>query len=192
MSWQQQLVPPGPTRRLRAHGTSWWGVDPSTKRVSVGVAEKDVPVRVHTVSFADLEGPARLDTIYRDCRTLAATVASTCPPGLVVVEQPSGTVTNPPLVYAVGCAMAGLYAGVLEETGAPARFETITSGEWKKQLLGYGGIKKPKPAEVRAGVQYEVLEWARATQGYEGTLWDEADALAIAAWARQDVQLEAP
>lgn len=190
MSWQQQLVPPAPTRRVRALGTSWWGVDPSTQRVCLGVAEKDVAVVVHTVSFAQLEGAARLATIYRDCKTLAQHVAERKPPGIVVVEQPSGSIQNPPLVYAVGCAMAGLYEGVFDAVGAPARFETVTSGSWKKGLLGYGGIRKPKPAAVRAGEQYAVLEWAQQTQGYEGTLWDEADALAIAAWARQDVVLE--
>lgn len=111
-------------------------------------------------------------------------------PALVVIEQPSGTVRNLELVYAVGCIVAGVYDGLAQHCARMPRIEYVQSSKWKKGLLGYGGIKKPKPAEVRAGAEYAVLEWARATQGYVGSLWDEADALAIAAWARQDVKLE--
>lgn len=189
MSWQQQLVAPEPTRRLRTAHPWWWGVDPSTQRVSVAWTQHNAHGLVRTVSFADVRGAQRLSVIYAEVRGLAAELAGVVPPGIVVVEQPSGSKPNLELVYAVGAAIAGLYDGVCGVVG-PQHFETVTSGHWKKALLGYGAIRKPSPKDVRAGAQYPVLEWARATQNYEGSLWDEADALAIAAWARQDVLLE--
>jgi hypothetical protein len=70
---QQELVEPAPVRRLivpRGH-SAWWGVDPSTVRLSVAYVTPDGARGVRTVPFARVEGPARLSEIYAQTRLFA-------------------------------------------------------------------------------------------------------------------------
>jgi hypothetical protein len=195
---QQELVEPGPVRRLTvpAGHTAYWGVDPSTLRLAVAYVTPEGRRGVRTVPFARGEGPARLSEIYAQTRSFAlySTAMSLAAPegsgvlpapGLVLVEQPSGKMENPSLSYAVGVIQAALYDGLYSALGHPVRIETCTSSWWKKRACGRGNIFKPK----RVLEEYGVLTWARAN-GYEGASWDEADAFGIAEAARREVALE--
>jgi hypothetical protein len=197
---QQELVEPAPVRRLivpRGH-SAWWGVDPSTVRLSVAYVTPEGARGVRTVPFARADGPARLSEIYAQTRRFAAVSLGpryfpTTPssddgfpwPGLVLVEQPSGKMENPNLSYAVGVIQAALYDGLYSALGRAVRIETCTSGHWKKVACGMGNIYKPK----LKGEPYGVLTWARQN-GYAGCSWDEADAWGIAEAARREVALE--
>jgi len=71
--------------------------------------------------------------------------------------------------------------------GAPfTHVESVASAKWKLVVCGYGAIAKPKPTSREP---YAVLEWAQYV-GYEGTSWDEADAWAIAEYARGAYELD--
>lgn len=180
-----------PARRLivpRGHG-SWMGVDPGTLRVAITSVHLNVasqPVyRPRTVSFAPLEGGARLEAIWTDTRRFVKEEIEHgrfAPPGVVFVEQPSGKQPNPQLSYATGVIIGAVFAGVEDATGHRVRVETISSSSWKKTATGYGGWKKTvKP--------YGVLRWATAN-GYAGSSYDEADAMGLAEAARRTVALE--
>jgi hypothetical protein len=119
-------------------------------------------------------------------RELAAMVATASPPGLVVVEQPSGKTPNLELVYATGVILAMLSQGVTAVTGHAIRVETVPSATWKRVAVGRGDIRKPKPLSSEL---YAVLVWAK-DRGYSGSSWDEADAWGVAEYARRSVILE--
>lgn len=186
---QQQLLEPPPARRIITFsGTAHWGVDVSTRGVSIAYLSPDVR-GVRTVLFPKLDGGQQLATIHRETRELARQIAGKSlghAPGIILVEQPSGAQPNPALSYAVGVAQAAIYEGVLNATGHPPLLETCASSWWKKQACGHGGIKKPKR---KSDGEYPVLEWARLN-GYPGSSWDEADALGIAEAARRTIALE--
>jgi hypothetical protein len=192
---QQELLEVPPARRLivpRGH-SAWWGVDPSTLRLAVaGVAAQDDGVLrrwVRCTSFAPLEGAQRLSALYTDARRHVEDLAACNPwPGLVMVEQPSGSKqsVNLPLIYAVGVIQMALYDGLLQVTGSPVRIESCTSSWWKKRACGRGDIFKPKKDNP---LPYGVLTWARAN-GYDGSSWDCADAWGVAEAARRSVILE--
>ena len=192
---QGQLLEPPPVRRVivpRGHA-SWWGIDPSTQRVSVAYsASIDGEVRrdVRTVPFAPGEGPARLSAIYDATRAFVVQCVSldygAFPlPGVVLIEQPSGKMDNPNLSYAVGVIQAAVYDGLHDLLARAPHIETVTSSHWKKVACGRGDLYKPKS---RSGY-YEVLVWARR-HGYAGSSWDEADAMGIADCARREIALE--
>jgi hypothetical protein len=188
---QQELVEPAPVRRLivpRGH-SAWWGVDPSTVRLSVAFVTPEGRRGVRTVPFARAGGPARLSEIYAQTRLFALEgwVHAGFPlPGLVLVEQPSGKMENPNLSYAVGVIQAALYDGLYSMIDRPVQIETCTSSWWKKRACGRGNIFKPKKRDMDP---YGVLTWARQN-GYAGSSWDEADAWGIAEAARREVALE--
>lgn len=180
---QLEAFDPPATRRIivhEGHG-AWWGVDPSTLRVAIATISSEGRRGVSQASFARGEGAARLSGIYSGTRLLAATLAADEPPGMIVVEQPSGKTPALQLVYAVGVIMLALAHGV----GRTA-VETVSSSSWKKVACGYGAIYKPKPSSREP---YGVLTWARAN-GYQGSSWDEADAWGIAEYARKTFALE--
>ena len=182
---------PTPTRRLIVpRGCEcWWGVDPGTRRTALAFVEHRGPEPVYrcaTTSYPTLSGGQRLDHVYRQTRAFVASVAEEWPPGIALVEQPSGKQENPALSYLVGVVQAAVYAGVQEALAVPLCVDTVTSSEWKKIACGAGNLYKPKRGEDRP---YEVLEWAQR-KGYPGTSWDEADALGIAVAARLTVELE--
>jgi hypothetical protein len=196
---QQELVEPAPVRRLivpRGH-SAWWGVDPSTVRLSVAYVTPEGARGVRTVPFARVEGPARLSEIYAQTRLFALGVSAMAiaapegvgvlpAPGLVLVEQPSGKMENPNLSYAVGVIQAALFDGLYSAFGRAVRIETCTSSWWKKRACGRGNLYKPKRGDPEP---YGVLQWARQN-GYAGASWDEADAWGIAEAARREVALE--
>lgn len=170
-----------PTRRLivRPGHTAWWGVDPSTKHIAIAqYAYGMIDSAIRPIPQYDLA--QRAAAIRKETLTLAATFEAV--PGVIVIEQPSGTHTNLQLAYAVGAVLCAL-----GEYHPQAVVETVTSGEWKRDVCGHGGIKKPKPTSSEP---YPVLTWARA-QGYEGSSWDEADARAICEYARRTFALDA-
>ncbi len=154
-----------PTAPLDAQGApKVWGVDGSSKRVSI--AMDGLPPMWRTKSFSRppvgaLE-PHHLAIIYAETLELARGLAADVGlPELIVIEQPTGAHPSLPLVYAVGCSIAALGAlGV--------RMEFIPVSSWKSRSVGHGFAKKP-----------QILEWARR-RGYTGRLEDEADALGIA------------
>lgn len=195
---QQQLLEPSPQRRIivPVGHDAWWGVDPSTLRVALAGVQP-VPDGlerwVRTVSFASLDGPARLAHIYRETHDLVFGLAERAgetgwptPPGIVFVEQPSGKQQNPELVYAVGVIQAAIYDALYSGLGRPVRIETCTSSWWKKRACGRGDIYKPKRGDR---TPYGVLVWAQSN-GYDGSSWDEADAFGIAEAARREVALD--
>lgn len=175
---QLEVFVPEPQRRLivRRGMGAHWGVDPSTLRIAVACGS-----RVQTHSFPRTEGLARLNDIYESTVAFMEDLVSWPIPGFVLVEQPSGKTINLELVYAVGVVIAAMEA-VLPGT----HFETVTSSSWKRVACGRGDIYKPRKGD---GWEYGVLRWAREN-GYEGSSWDEADALGIAEAARRLVTLE--
>lgn len=183
---QQQLVEPPARRRLivpAGSGSSWWGVDPGVGRVALGFVGRDGRRGACTAPFADLKGGARLAEIWRETRRIAIDMLCVWPrPGLVWVEQPSGSKRNLPLEYATGVIQAALFDAL------GCAVETVASSSWKLTACGRGNIYKPDPKKNRPG-PYGVLVWAQAN-GYNGWSWDEADAFAIAEAARREVMLE--
>lgn len=185
---QTELLEVAPTRRLivPAGHVNWWGVDPSVQRVSLATVDAAGHRGVSTVPFPALEGGERLVAIYRRTFVLAREIAGLLPPGVIVVEQPSGKQPNPALSYAVGVTMAALYAGMQRVTGAKVKLDTVTSSRWKAVACGSGAIYKPKRGT--SGV-YGVLTWARGI-GYAGSSWDEADAMGVVDYARRTFALD--
>jgi hypothetical protein len=185
---QQEMFEAPPRRRIQTFGgaDSWWGIDPSSRGISLAWIDHTGTRGVHTELFPRLTGGARASAIYATSRELARTVAATAPPGLIFVEQPSGAMVVHELEYAVGVILAAVYDGACAAGQPPPKVETITSSWWKKRACGHGGIRKPK----RRSEPYGVLTWA-ALNGYTGSSWDESDAWAIAEAARREVALEA-
>jgi hypothetical protein len=180
---QQELMEPTPTRRLDALGSTHWGVDPSTRHIAIACAETR---EVATAPFAPVSGAARLDEIYVQTRRLVSDLISRDwdIPGVIVVEQPGGSSINWPLYYGVGVIQAALWAEASRQAMGAVQVETMPPNSWKKIAVGRGDVYKPK---VKGG-RYGVLEWARH-RGYEGSSWDEADALGIAEAARRTIAL---
>lgn len=174
-----------PTRRLlvKAPNVNIWGVDPSTLRVAVATITPDGLRGAETCSFPRLDNVPRLVQIRRRTYAAAALLAELIPPGLIVVEKPAGfgDRPSPELAYA-----AGVIVCALAEAAPAATVELIESAKWKKVSCGYGAIKKPKPTDPGP---YRVLAWAQ-TLGYDGSSWDEADAMGIAEWGRKTIALE--
>jgi hypothetical protein len=185
---QTELLEAPPTRRLivREGHTAWYGVDPSAFRIALATIHPDGGREVSSVAFARGEGGERLAAIWDATFRFAHTRALFVRPGVITVEQPSGKQANPGLSYATGVIMGALFAGVKLATGVAVLVETVPSSRWKAVACGKGNIFKPKP---RSGEEYGVLTWAR-TGGYQGSSWDEADALGVAEYARRTFALE--
>lgn len=182
---QAELFVPQPTKKLSvASGHDcWWGVDSSTKRVAIGGISAEGERYGSIVSVELLQGAARLARIYSATVTLAEHLLAAALPGVIVVEASAGfgKRPNPELAYALGAVLAGI------GTACPGVcVQMVIGSKWKLEVCGFGGIKKPKPTDKE---EYAVLRWARE-QGYEGSSWDEADAWAIADYARRTYALE--
>jgi hypothetical protein len=172
---QQELMEPAPSRRIivpKGHG-AWYGVDPSTLRLSAAFVTREGARGVSTVPFPRAEGPERLAVIYTHTRQF----------WWREIGRASWKMENPNLSYAVGVILAATWAAMDVFDGAAV--ETCTSSWWKKRACGRGDIYKPK----KRAEDYGVVTWARAN-GYTGLSWDEADAWAIAEAARRTVALE--
>ena len=194
---QQELleVPPARSVIVPAGHCAWWGVDVSVSRVAVAYVASDGHRGARTALFADLKGGARLAHIWAETGLLVAElVRDGWPlPGLVWVEQPSGSQPNPALSYATGVIQGAVFDALQRATGRSVLVETVSSAAWKKQATGYGSHYKPTKAKLgRRPVfeDYGVARWARGL-GYRGDSWDEADALGISEAARRTVRLEA-
>lgn len=170
-----------------------WGVDPGSVRIAIATVDSERRRGVELLSLSTGAGAERLAAAYREIRALARSLAGEMglPPGVIVVEQPSGAVQNLPLLYVVGVTLAALYEGVAAATGLSPRIEVVPSSKWKRVACGRGDIYKPKkqkgqPSPPPEG--YEVLNWARRN-GYVGSSWDAADAFGIAEYARKTYEL---
>ena len=174
---QQELEPPAPGRTIAAQtGATWWGCDPSTKRLSVGYVRQDGSRGVSTRSFAQGRNGERLGHIYAETQDFAVQlVAEAGRPGFIMVEQPFGKHVPPVSYMVVGVIMAAF------DRCLRVPCETVPVPTWKKLALGDGFGGAPKAA---------VMRWAR-TLGYAGVLEDEADALAIAVAASRSVGFRA-
>lgn len=202
MSIQPQLLEPPPTRRIivpRGH-FAHWGIDPSTRGVSVSGVEdaRTVPegtgdLWVQSTAFRTHSGPhaslTRLsDVHYESARFARHLVEKYGPPGLVWVERPGGKSRNYALDYALGTIVAGMDEAIEAATGHRVRFEEVEPASWKKTACGRGNLYKPDKKKGRTA-EYPVLLWAREL-GYSGMSYDEADAIGIAEAARRTVALE--
>jgi len=172
-------------RRLvvRTGQTAYWGIDPGTKRVAGATITKDGDRFGAVRSVPTLTGADRLEAIRAATIELCHELAVHGRPGVIVVEEAAsfGKRPNPEFAYAVGATLCGLVVG------APfTHVESVASAKWKLVVCGYGAIAKPKPTSREP---YAVLEWAQYV-GYEGTSWDEADAWAIAEYARGAYELD--
>ena len=194
---QQELLEKPPARRIivPAGCRTHYGVDPSTKRVSIAgvlrAAHGGLDRWVRSVPFMPGDGAERLSGTYEATRRFAAELARMYPPGLVWVEQPSGRNMNLPLVYAVGVILAGICDGVNDAIGYRVAVETVPSSSWKLRACGNGAISKPTKQKLGRAVEFEdyaVARWARLN-GYQGWLWDDADAMGVAEAARREVAL---
>lgn len=181
---QQVLVEPEPTRTVNATPAAcWYGIDPSTKRVSLAAVRAGGERSVSTRSFPSADGPRRLALIYAETFAFVTEWAARAWPGFVLVEQPSGKSPNPNLVYAVGVVQAATYAALHNARGTrPCPVvETVPSATWKRLAIGPGWAKLSKP-------DGDVLRFAQE-DGYGGVSLDEADAWLIAKAARRTVRL---
>lgn len=179
-----------------------FGIDPSTRRMSVAVllpvAERGPAFRVHTLSLPQPPDPVRrLALALDELQPWIVGLVAEHAPELVLVEQPFAAAKHvPPASYYV----LGVLLAIVGGRGV--RVEVTQPSSWKSLALGQGGGRAYKPGEcnvpptkrhrwalpapggaelcVKCGASYPVLTWARAA-GYEGVLWDEADAIGIAA-----------
>lgn len=162
------------------------GIDPSTKRMSaavlVPVGERDGRAFVwDTLSLPQVDG--------NESRRLALQQTAIVPwmggllerwrPELVVVEEPfAGTVGKRKqlLVPKESYHVIGILLAVLGQFGV--RVERLGPTSWKATALGkgFGMVRKPGRGD---DFEYAVLAWARGA-GYEGRLYDEADAIGLA------------
>jgi hypothetical protein len=195
MLHQQELVEPPPLRRLivPSSHTAWWGIDPSTQRIALGAVlrlpDGSLDRMARSAPFVALTGAPRLSEIRRVTREFVTGIATCCTwPGIVLVEQPGGSQRNWPLFYAVGVIIEAVHDALVDVTGTSVRVETMPPATWKKLACGRGNIYKPSKAKGRTG-EYGVLTWAHEN-GYEGTSWDECDALGLAEAARRTVALD--
>lgn len=181
---QTELLDVKPSRRLIVppEHINYWGVDPSSVRVAIATIDPEGRRGVSQEAFPGVSGAERLGAIYTCTFALAAQMSAMLPPGIVVVEQPSGKRPNPALSYAVGVIIAALHAGI---SGHP-HVEMVSSSRWKAVACGKGNIYKPKPT---SGEEYGVLSWAREL-GYTGSSWDDADAMGVAEYGRRTFALE--
>ncbi len=199
---QSQLLEPPPTRRIivpRGHG-SCWGVDPSTKAVSVsgvravsGLQNALSDRWVASAPFRAFSGPhaslARLGDVTDAAEEFThRLIREHGAPGLVWVERPGGKSRNYALDYAVGAIVAGMQRALGALGSGEVRFEEIEPSTWKKAACGRGNLYKPDKKKGRTD-EYPVLLWAREL-GYQGMSYDEADALGIAEAARRTVALD--
>lgn len=183
---------PQPRSIIVPHGfSSWWGVDPSTRGVSIGwvtaAGERGV-----VSELVREKGLARLPRLFQaGMKASLAAGRGGGYPGLIVIEQPSGSgqQVNHELEFAVGAIAAGILSG---QPGGLPEFQLVVASWWKKRACGNGAIKKTRKVDGKTRAlaldEYEVMRWAMLN-GYRGASWDEADAMAMAEAARSEFAL---
>jgi Holliday junction resolvasome RuvABC endonuclease subunit len=149
-----------------------WGVDVAVSHLEFAFADLNSDrIEVESlITKTDAKQGERLGLIDRQVRIYARQMSLQYPPHVVWVEQPSGAVSSPQLVYVAGVTQAALF----ETLGCPVW--TIPSGSWKKGSVGFGNASKP-----------QVLAWCeRMGYGFDGQ--DQADAIGVAFAGRRMVQ----
>lgn len=140
-----------------------WGVDPSTRRVSIAWAGDQQGVATRSFD-PDLTDGARLWHVYASTHELCRTLPR---PTLVLVEQPFGAHVAPVSYLVMGAIMLACY----RVTGADV--QPVPPPRWKQLALGHGNPR------IDGDYKLPIMRWAQA-HGYTGGLQDEADAWAIA------------
>lgn len=165
------LVPP---RSLTGLREPVWGIDPSSLRMSLAMIVPGGPsVEVSTRSLPKSSmGLSRwFAESYDVLVPWLSSWATAYPPALVLLEEPFShgkTHVHPTSNRMLGVLLAALGRAL----GSPVELvELIGPQSWKAQALGAGHGHATKP---------EIMEWARAAAGYQGSLQDEADAIGIA------------
>lgn len=149
-----------------------WGVDVAVSHLEFAFADmnSDSITVESLITKTDAKEGERLGLIDRQVRIYTRQMSLRYHPHVVWVEQPSGAVSSPQLVYVTGVVQAALF----ESLGCPVW--TIPSGSWKKESVGFGNASK---AQVSA--------WCdRVGYGFDGQ--DQADAIGIAFAGRRMVQ----
>jgi Holliday junction resolvasome RuvABC endonuclease subunit len=168
---------PGIDEIPRPAGTVW-GIDPSTKRISVAVIEPDdypadeSRLHVHTLSLPTGHFARRLaGALDYLLQWLPQLISRYGAPVCVLVEEPFGgtgqTQVHPSSNRTLGVLLAALSTCLPHSTA----IELCGPGSWKARSVGHGRASKD-----------DVMAWAIAACGYAGDLQDEADALGVA-WA---------
>lgn len=159
------------------NGSFYFGVDPGTVRVSVGVVGPDgfVAARTHSFTRHKPRSLDRLAAIRGETDVFLRELAAEYPPAFVLVEEPGGQHVEPQLSYAVGCILSCV-PGV-----GPGSLIPVSS--WKLEATGHGyrpgTPRSASKAERRKAEKARLLRWAQQ-HGYEGDLEDEGDAVGIA------------
>jgi Holliday junction resolvasome RuvABC endonuclease subunit len=146
-------------------------VDPSTRRISVGVIDgrDGMVISWDTQSLMQGLHHARLWKAVEALVPFFTGLRNTAPPALVVVEQPFAGGRHVPheSLHMLGVVLATLWGSL----GMSAEVMMLSPTVWKSRALGKGRGFAKKP---------EIMQWAREACGYTGSLEDEADALGIA------------
>jgi len=167
---------PGVDQVPNPRGTVW-GIDPSTRRVAVGVIEPDdypghdePRVHVHTLSMPTGHFAHRLAHGHANLLAWLPRVAARYgTPISVLVEEPMGATMS--RVHPSSQRALGVLLSALSATLPRTEIDLCVPGTWKARSVGHGRASKT-----------DVMNWAISSCGYGGDLQDEADALGIA-WA---------
>jgi Holliday junction resolvasome RuvABC endonuclease subunit len=147
-----------------------WGVDPSTKRISVACVHRGLEW-TETLSLPRVKDPLRRwGWFYHELTEWLPKLWVRSAPSHVFVEEPFAPTDRrqqPTSYYLMGVLWAALAASV----PAGVQFREVGPGTWKKNAMGEGhGAAKPP----------EYMAWAREVAGYAGVIEDEAAAIGVA------------
>lgn len=141
-----------------------WGIDPSTRRIALGVIQgrsadqaPEVGWFSHEIEQFDKDPARRLARLDESLQPFLLRIGDVAPPAGVLVEQPFGqgkSRPHPQSYYVVGVTLA-----VLGRCFPDARIDVVEPTSWKSDALGAGQGFAKKPA---------ILGWAQATVGYPG------------------------
>ena len=146
-----------------------WGIDPSTKRISLALILPEHQVRVHTLSLPTGNLAYRLAGMHTALMDwLPKLTRHYGMPGFALVEEPMGASMS--RVHPNSQRAVGVLLGALGATLA-CPIDLCVPGTWKARSVGHGRASKD-----------DVMQWAISACGYAGTLQDECDALGVA-WA---------
>lgn len=157
----------------------FWGVDFGCKAASIGWRSGSHRGVVTTTWDKKLRGGQRLEAAYQSIRAASDLLAMSRPAVFVYVEQPSGSFRNLELLYMCGIVQSAISGALSDYWEKPVEIRTVTSGRWKKEILGRGDYKKPGPKD---DFEYEGLRWCRENE-VEVDGDDESDAVCIAEYA---------
>lgn len=181
-----------PPISLRIDG-NFWGVDPSTKRIALGVVQGHETTSSEIGWFSEAieeldKGAFRLGDAKAKARAMFERVAEIAPPTGVLVEQPygSGARPHPELYYVVGVVLAEL-ADLFPSTA----IDVVEPSSWKATAIGqgYGFAKKPAILAWAQGIGYPETclrcnsEPRPGGKDCHGIAHDRADSLGIATCA---------